>query len=98
MNKIKTKNNGVFADHEPQRLEKCLVCPQTKENGNYCSEHARISQAIYENWKWDQEKELRKKLGQAINQHLKDKPKDYLCQIATCPALKEIIEKEVFHG
>jgi hypothetical protein len=42
--------NGVLADHEPQRLnEKCLICPnQTVAAGFYCSTH---SQQIQEDYK-----------------------------------------------
>ncbi|CAJ0762434.1 12048_t:CDS:1, partial [Entrophospora sp. SA101] len=44
-------HDGVFADHDPQRLnEKCLVCPQPKAEGFYCSEHAQTIKTSHGAW------------------------------------------------
>ena len=91
------KNDGQFAVPDTQRLNQCLICPQTKAKGYYCSEHEAIIQASYQQWKWDQEKEIRKKLSQAIHQHLANEA-EHACQPTHCLELKALIEKEAVHG
>jgi len=80
-----------------KKVVKCLICPQNKAEGFYCSKHEVIIQAIYETWKWDQEQETRKKLTQALKQHLESQPPEHTCQLTHCFELKEVIEKEVKH-
>ncbi|RHZ37518.1 hypothetical protein [endosymbiont GvMRE of Glomus versiforme] len=68
------KNNGVLADHEPQRLnEKCLICPNQIVTAGfyYCSAHSQQIQEDYRHWKQKQDWDIIFKIKGIINKHLK---------------------------
>jgi len=86
------------AASQEKEMVKCLICLQTTTDGYYCFEHNKSIQAAYEVWKWEQERETRLKLSQAVKHHLENAHPEHTCQPTHCFGLKEIIEKEVFHG